>query len=65
MGPTTSIIPRRKVGSVPYAGSGEIRHCSEMGTVALTFDDGPSAYTDDLLDLLDEYGAKATFFISK
>lgn len=36
-----------------------------MGVVALTFDDGPSAYTDDLLDLLDEYGAKATFFISK
>ncbi|KFY62414.1 hypothetical protein V496_04611 [Pseudogymnoascus sp. VKM F-4515 (FW-2607)] len=64
MGPTRSIIPRRKVGSVPYAGSGEIRHCTEMGTVALTFDDGPSAYTDDLLDLLDEYGAKATFFIT-
>jgi peptidoglycan/xylan/chitin deacetylase (PgdA/CDA1 family) len=36
-----------------------------MGAVALTFDDGPSAYTDDLLDLLDEYGAKVTFFISK
>ncbi|KFZ22812.1 hypothetical protein V502_02705 [Pseudogymnoascus sp. VKM F-4520 (FW-2644)] len=62
--PTTSIIPRRKVGSVPYAGSGEIRHCTEMGVVALTFDDGPSAYTDDLLDLLDQYGAKATFFIT-
>lgn len=65
MGPQTSIIPRRKVGDVPYAGSGEIRHCTEMGVVALTFDDGPSAYTDDLLDLLDQYGAKATFFISK
>ncbi|KFY27236.1 hypothetical protein V493_03619 [Pseudogymnoascus sp. VKM F-4281 (FW-2241)] len=64
MGPTTSIIPRQKVGSVPYAGSGEIRHCTEMGVFALTFDDGPSAYTDDLLDLLDQYGAKATFFIT-
>lgn len=31
-------------------------------TVYLTFDDGPSANTDRLLDILDEYGVKATFF---
>jgi peptidoglycan/xylan/chitin deacetylase (PgdA/CDA1 family) len=32
--------------------------------VALTFDDGPSAeWTPQVLDLLDEYGAKATFCI--
>ncbi|HOP10089.1 MAG TPA: polysaccharide deacetylase family protein [Oscillospiraceae bacterium] len=32
--------------------------------VALTFDDGPySAVTDKLLDLLDQYNAKATFFV--
>jgi len=30
--------------------------------VYLTFDDGPSIYTDDILDILDEYGVKATFF---
>ncbi len=29
----------------------------------MTFDDGPSKYTDDILDILDEYGAKATFFV--
>jgi peptidoglycan/xylan/chitin deacetylase (PgdA/CDA1 family) len=31
--------------------------------VALTFDDGPSADTSKLLDLLNEKGAKATFFV--
>ena len=31
--------------------------------VYLTFDDGPSAYTSELLDVLDAYGAKATFFV--
>jgi peptidoglycan/xylan/chitin deacetylase (PgdA/CDA1 family) len=30
--------------------------------IALTFDDGPSESTGMLLDLLEEYGAKATFF---
>jgi peptidoglycan/xylan/chitin deacetylase (PgdA/CDA1 family) len=30
----------------------------------MTFDDGPSNYTDDLLDLLAKYNAKATFFIT-
>jgi len=31
--------------------------------VYLTFDDGPSAQTDAILDILDEYGVKATFFV--
>ncbi len=31
-------------------------------SVALTFDDGPSAYTDGILDTLRRYRAKATFF---
>ncbi|MBP1585107.1 MAG: polysaccharide deacetylase [Lachnospiraceae bacterium] len=31
--------------------------------VYLTFDDGPSIYTDDILDILAEYGVKATFFV--
>ncbi|MCC9309028.1 polysaccharide deacetylase family protein [Kitasatospora sp. RB6PN24] len=30
-------------------------------TVALTFDDGPGPYTGQILDLLDQYHAKATF----
>jgi len=33
-------------------------------TVALTFDDGPDpTWTPQILDLLDRYGAKATFFV--
>ena len=31
--------------------------------VSLTFDDGPSAYTEELLKLLEEYNVKATFFV--
>lgn len=31
--------------------------------VYLTFDDGPSVYTNDILDILNSYGIKATFFV--
>lgn len=31
--------------------------------VYFTFDDGPSIYTDDILDILKEYQIKATFFV--
>lgn len=31
--------------------------------VYLTFDDGPSVYTDEILDILKEYGVRATFFV--
>jgi len=32
-------------------------------TIYLTFDDGPSQYTSEILDILDSYGIKATFFV--
>jgi len=32
--------------------------------IYLTFDDGPSAYTPKLLDVLDKYNVKATFFVT-
>lgn len=32
--------------------------------VYLTFDDGPGPYTKKLLDILDKYGVKATFFVA-
>ena len=32
-------------------------------TIYLTFDDGPGIHTMQLLDVLDAYGAKATFFV--
>lgn len=33
-------------------------------TIYLTFDDGPGPYTQRLLDILDQYGVKATFFVT-
>ena len=36
---------------------------SAQKAVALTFDDGPSSFTDRLLDCLEENNAKATFFM--
>ena len=33
-------------------------------TVYLTFDDGPSYLTEQFLDVLDQYGVKATFFVT-
>lgn len=33
-------------------------------TIYLTFDDGPGPYTKQLLDVLDSYGVKATFFVT-
>lgn len=36
---------------------------SEIRRVYLTFDDGPSPNTDRILDILGEYGVKATFFV--
>ena len=32
--------------------------------VYLTFDDGPGSYTDDILNVLDKYNVKATFFVT-
>ncbi|NTY58288.1 polysaccharide deacetylase family protein [Mycolicibacterium sphagni] len=37
--------------------------CSVVKCVALTFDDGPSPYTDRLLGILNDADAKATFFM--
>ena len=47
-------------GGLMYASDSE---WDGIHRVYLTFDDGPSIYTDDILDILDEYGVKATFFV--
>ncbi|KAK8027637.1 carbohydrate esterase family 4 protein [Apiospora marii] len=62
-GTNTTTLPRSKLGNVAYGGAG-IYSCEKTGTVALTYDDGPSGYTNDLLDLLAKYNAKATFFMT-
>ncbi|RKU48026.1 hypothetical protein DL546_007354 [Coniochaeta pulveracea] len=62
-GVDTSSVPRPKLGSVSIGGNG-IYDCVNPGEIAITFDDGPYLYTNDLLDKFKSYGAKATFFIT-
>ncbi|HEU4491045.1 MAG TPA: polysaccharide deacetylase family protein [Jiangellales bacterium] len=44
-------------------GGGASVDCSRLACVALTFDDGPSAYTDRLIDHLTRLNVPATFFV--
>lgn len=47
-----------------YAIAPHVRIHALPGTVALTFDDGPSPiYTPQILDILKKYNIKATFFV--
>lgn len=48
-GEDTSTIARPKLGKVQYGGVG-IYDCVNNGDIAVTFDDGPWEYTNDLLD---------------
>ena len=48
--------------AAPSTQSGPV-DCSADKCVALTFDDGPGPYTDRLLQVLGDDGAKATFFL--
>jgi peptidoglycan/xylan/chitin deacetylase (PgdA/CDA1 family) len=41
-----------------------IRACTVPNTFAVTFDDGPGTYTNDLLDYLDKRQIKVTFFVN-
>ena len=47
-----------------WLGSTVWRGRTDTGAVALTFDDGPSEDTERVLDVLDEYGLRATFFMT-
>lgn len=49
-----------------FEGKGEILG-SEVsnGLIALTFDDGPSKYTEKIIDTLDNNGVRGTFFVLK
>ncbi|GHC81480.1 hypothetical protein GCM10007079_21500 [Nocardiopsis terrae] len=54
-------------GDFPFDGTltaeGATLDCERLKCVALTFDDGPGEHTEELLDTLDEYDAKATFYV--
>lgn len=43
--------------------SADSEEYADYQRIYLTFDDGPSKYTNELLDLLEKYNAKATFFV--
>ncbi len=45
------------------SGTQEIVYNTDMDYLYLTFDDGPSKYTENILQYLDQYGLKATFFV--
>ena len=47
----TSSLDRPKNGKVPFGGAG-VYDCVNANDIALTFDDGPYIYTNDLLDKL-------------
>ena len=49
-------------GHVKRAGADDV-DCSQTKCVALTFDDGPSPFTDRLLKVLNDNDGKATFFM--
>ena len=46
-----------------YKWNGSEDSASDIRRVYLTFDDGPSINTDRILDILAQYGVKATFFV--
>ena len=50
-----SVVENKKIGTFTQ---------SNQKTVYLTFDDGPSENTQKVLDILDKYNAKATFFVT-
>ncbi|KAK0431694.1 carbohydrate esterase family 4 protein [Desarmillaria tabescens] len=43
---------------------GVITSCTVPNTVALTFDDGPYIYSQNIVDMLDAKSAKGTFFVN-
>jgi len=49
-------VPRPKFGEVGYGVN--ITHCAVPGKMALTFDDGPKEYTNELLDILKKNNVK-------
>jgi len=51
-----------RIVEVPKIGNPEVVF-PEGKIIYLTFDDGPGPYTLQLLDILDAYGVKATFFV--
>lgn len=58
--PVASAAPTVEIAS---ADESNLAQPGDTLKVYLTFDDGPSSNTDEILDILDQYGVKATFFV--
>ena len=54
------LIEREKLEKIIY----EKNDKADGKIIYLTFDDGPSIYTDEILNILDKYDVKATFFVT-
>ena len=62
--PTPPLPSLSHRGDAPLPLPAVVRSCTVPGVVALTFDDGVNhELTPKLLDTLDKFGAKATFFV--
>ncbi|WP_067963165.1 polysaccharide deacetylase family protein [Nocardiopsis trehalosi] len=60
----TAELQRVDLGGSDAAGApARTLDCDRVPCVALTFDDGPGEHTERLLDELDAYSAKATFYV--
>ena len=53
----------KKLFDIPPSALSSSTDCVRHRCIALTFDDGPGPYTQTLLEHLDHYHAKATFFV--
>ncbi|CAG5156679.1 uncharacterized protein ALTATR162_LOCUS4476 [Alternaria atra] len=62
-GASTRNDVRPQKGAIPYGGAG-IYVCNNPGTVAITYDDGPYIYTENVMAQFEARGAHATFFIT-
>ncbi len=60
-GKTTTEIQTVTVSDYDYAAE---KAADKSKVIYLTFDDGPGPYTQQLLDILDKYNVKATFFVT-
>ncbi len=61
--PVSGSEPYMKLYPELYAENPPASFKEDSGTVYLTFDDGPSDRTSDILEILDRYDIKATFFV--
>lgn len=62
-GKTTRDIRRPQLGKIPYGGAG-VYACTKPGMVAITYDDGPYVYTEDIMKQFEAKGGRATFFVT-